>query len=85
MRSCVSCGDLPDSAVRRDLGGVRKGNGIHGYADLDARSTRLIALLPLFESCNTSLEGELQRDRRSVEKGLNVIWQGPERDFGPSR
>ena len=41
------------------------------------------------------LGSELQRDRQSVARGVNVIWKqqqrrrerqrGPERDYGPSR
>ena len=48
-----------------------------------------------FEAASQTLGSGLQRDRRSVARGVNVIWKrqqqqrerqrGPERDYGPSR
>ena len=46
-----------------------------------------------FEAASQTLGSGLQGDRRSVARGVNVIWKrqqqerqrGPERDYGPSR
>ena len=63
--------------------------------DLKPQLGRTEALAEDLKQQVKTLGSGLQGDRRSVEKGLNVIWQrqqralerqrGPERDYGPSR
>ncbi len=60
----------------------RSGQGLKAAAGADRSVGRG------FEAAGQTLGEGLQRHLRSVEKGLNVIWQrqrGPERDYGPSR